>query len=144
MRLRGLTRLAVLASLVVAACPIGAQTADYRYFFTATDAAFEAAMDAASVTLDAGGNKLVSVRLSKFSAAFRDWIKSNFPGGEMADFATDSYSIDCEAHTVGEHRLVWHAPDGGALADYDFGGRMAAPTAYSMKENLMKKVCGLP
>lgn len=116
---------------------------DFKYFFTAANAAYEAHFDQANVTQDRDGNKLVTVKLMKFSPAFRDWIKSNFPGGEAAEYAIDSYSIDCQEKKVGEHQIVWYDPSGSELTDYDFGGNLSAPISYSMKENLMKKLCGL-
>ena len=117
---------------------------DFQYFFTATDAAFEGYLDHANLGPDADGNKLAAVKLMKFSASFRAWIKSNFPGGEAADYAIDSYSIDCQARKVGEHTITWYDSGGNELTDYDFGGTMSTPISYSMKENLMKKMCGLP
>jgi hypothetical protein len=117
---------------------------DFKYFFTATNAAFEAYLDQASLKMDRDGNKLVTVKLMKFSGAFRNWIKSNFPGGETADYAIDSYSIDCEARKVGEHEITWLDSSSTELANYDFGGTMSTPINYSLKENLMKKLCGLP
>jgi hypothetical protein len=117
---------------------------NFKYFFTATGAAFEAYMDLASQKPDSDGNKSVTVKLAKFSSSFRDWIKSNFPGGETADYAIDSYSIDCEGKKVGEHEIVWYDASGSELTNYDFGGILSTPIIYSMKENLMKKMCGIP
>jgi hypothetical protein len=121
-----------------------APAGNFKYFFTATGAAFEAYMDLASQKADSEGNKSVTVKLAKFSSSFRDWIKSNFPGGETADYAIDSYSIDCEGKKVGEHEIVWYDANGSELTNYDFGGILSTPIIYSMKENLMKKMCGLP
>src|SRR6185437_5961762 len=111
---------------------------------TASDAAFEASMDQANFSVDHDGNKLVTVKLTKFSGAFRNWIKSNFPGGETADYAIDAYSLDCDGRKVGEHVITWYDSANADLTDYDFGGNMSTPIAFSMKDNLMKKVCGLP
>jgi hypothetical protein len=135
-------------ALLLTSVPVGAQapeaTAKYTYFFTETNQAFEAAFDQGNIGLSPDGNKLVSVKLSKFSPAFRNWIKDNFPSGETADYAIDSYNVDCAAKTIGENQIVWYDASGTELTDYDFGGRMAAPIPYSMKENLMKKICGIP
>jgi hypothetical protein len=121
-----------------------APASNFQYFFTATGGAFEAYLDLASQKMDPDGNKLVTVKLIKFSSSFRDWIKSNFPGGETADYAVDSYSIECEAKKVGEHEIAWYDANGSELATYDFGGILSTPITYSMKENLMKKMCGIP
>ena len=115
----------------------------FHYFFTAKDQAFEAYYDNTRVVLDEDGNKLVAVRMTKFSTGFRDWIRTNFPGGESADYAVDTYSIDCQARTVGEHRLIWYDTGATELTDFDFGGAMSTPARYSLKDNLMRKVCGL-
>ena len=139
-------RLGIVLAILALAAGVGlvtAQAPSYKYFFTATDQSFEAYFDQAGMTLDKNGDKLVPVKLTRFSASFRKWIKDNFPDGETADYAIDSYSIDCEAKTVGEHRIVWYDAGGSELTEYDFGGRLTSPIAYSMKDNLMKKVCGL-
>jgi hypothetical protein len=120
-----------------------APASTFKYFFTASDAAFEAYVDDSNKKPDADGNKLVNVKLIKFSGAFRNWIKSNFPGGETADYAMDSYSIDCYGRKVGEHQITWYDASGSELTDYDFGGILSTPMTYSMKDNLMKKLCGL-
>jgi len=100
-------------------------------------------MDETGATADRDGNKLITVKLMKFSGPFRNWIKSNFSGGETADYALDSYSVDCEAKKVGEHEITWNDSGGNELASYDFGGVMSTPIPYSMKDNLMKKLCGI-
>lgn len=115
----------------------------FTYFFTETNRAFEAYMDSGHMTVDADGNRLVTVKLTKFNDTFRMWIKTNFPDGEDADYAIDQYSIDCEGKMVGEHQIVWYDAKGNELTDYDFGGDMNAPITYSMKDILMKRVCGL-
>lgn len=149
-------RLAVAAipALVMAAISVataqqpapgaGPQAApSFQYFFTAKDQAFEAYYDPSSRDLDSDGDRLVTVRMTKFSAAFRDWVKTNFPGGETADYAVDTYSIDCDKKLISEHRLVWFDNTGTELTDFDFGGALGTPARYSLKDNLMRKVCGL-
>lgn len=149
MNLRSIICLALFTAAAAGAFPLHAQDeqqkpANFQYFFTATNAAFEGYLDRGNLTSDSDGNPLVNVKLTKFSAAFRGWIKSNFPGAETADYAIDSYSVDCESKKVGEHQITWYDAANNELTDYDFGGIMSTPISYSMKENLMKKLCGLP
>ncbi len=122
--------------------PLRAATPSYQMFFTAINDSYLAYLDTANITTDGSGNKLVSVKITTFSAPFRDWIKKNFAGAENADYAIDPYSVDCSAKTIGEHRIVFYDNNGFPLNNYDFGGHMAPPIADSMKDHLMQKVCG--
>ncbi len=119
-----------------------AETPNYVDFFTANNAGYEAYLDLNNQSTDGAGNRLVNVKIANISETFRGWIKTNFPGGETADFAIDPYSVDCTGKMVGEHTLVLYDANGLPLANYDFGGHMAPPIGGTMKDALMKKVCG--
>ena len=120
-----------------------AETPNYVDFFTANGNSFEAYLDLNNQSIDGSGYKLVNVKIGTISEAFRSWIKTNFPGGETADYAIDPYSVDCTNKTVGEHRIVFYDANGLPLTNYDFGGHMAPPIGGSMKDEMMKKVCGI-
>lgn len=115
---------------------------NYEYFFIANNDSYKAYLDHNNQSTDAARYRLVNVKISTFSDTFRTWIKKNFPGAETADYALDPYSIDCSGKMVGEHRLVFYDSNGFPMADYDFGGHMAPPIGGTMKDELMKKVCG--
>lgn len=114
----------------------------FKYFFTAANNSYKAYLDTANESADRQGYRLVTVRIDAISPSFRAWIEKNYPGGEPADYAVDSYSIDCAGRKVGEHRIVFYDSDGFPLTDYDLGGHMAPPAAGSMKDYLMREVCG--
>lgn len=119
-----------------------AEPFNYVDFFTANNNAYEAYLDMNNRTTDGSGYPLVNVKITAMSDAFRGWVKTNFPGGENADYAIDPYSVDCSGRRVGEHRIVFYDSNGFPLTNYDFGGSMAPPITGSMKYYMMQKVCG--
>lgn len=117
-----------------------ANNANWLNFFAANNNAYGAYINLNDQRTDGAGYPLRDVKLTAFSDTFRGWIKTNFPGGETAQYAIDPYSIDCADKTVAEHRLVWFDSNGFPLADYDFSGKVSPPIAGSMKEFLVQSI----
>jgi hypothetical protein len=134
--------LAACAAVLLFAGAARADAPNYVYFFTANNNAFTAYLDMNNRTTDAQGYPVVNVKITAISDAFRGWIKTNLPGGETADYAIDPYSIDCAHRMVAEHRIVFYDANTFPLHNYDYGGVMGMPIAGSMKDLMMKKVCG--
>lgn len=113
------------------------------HFFDALNSGFAAYYDPNEATRDAAGLRMFNVREQAFSADFRStFIASNFPAAQNADYAIDQYSVDCAARQVGEHQLIFYSSSGVPLTTYDFGGQMKTPIPNSLKDFLVRRVCG--